>query len=243
MTLGQSNLLLHRISGTLDYRGFADRRPGGRGGGREPRGQAQGARRARSAASATTAILVCTNTSSLSVSAMAEALMRHPGAPGRHAFFQSGQPHAAGRGHPWAGDQRGDHRCDLRPGAPHRQDRGGGQGLPRVPGQPHPAALPQRGRALPRGRRRSGDHRPGDRRLRHADGAVHPQRRGRARRRLQGGVHPRSAAYGERVRVATPCASPTRTCTSSVPRAAAASSSTTAAGCCPTRRSPSASPP
>ncbi len=105
-----------------------------------------------------------------------------PGAVLRHALLQPGAPHAPGRGGARSGHLGRHGRHDLRPLAPARKGARGRSGRPRLPGQPDPHALPERGRlAARRGRSGRGD-RPGRARLRHADGTPAPHRRGGDRR-------------------------------------------------------------
>ncbi len=92
-----------------------------------------------------------------------------PAAKGdRHALLQPGPRHEAGRDHPRPGHHAGDGR---RRGDVHRvaaQDRGGGAGVPGLPGQPPADALPERGDLLPAG---GCGHRHRDRRRRWSSSA------------------------------------------------------------------------
>ena len=100
--------------------------------------------------------ILATNTSSLSVTAMAEDL-RAPRAPGGLPLLQPGGRDAAAGNRPRAEDRRrrAGHRVRARQGA--QEVRRAGQGRPGVRGQPHPAAPHGRSdRGLRRGHARRG---------------------------------------------------------------------------------------
>ena len=156
------------------------RRPGDRGGGREARGQA--ARVRRGGAQARPETVLATNTSSLSIDAIAP---RHAGAGARrrHALLQPGAPHAARRGGASAGAPRPAAAATVAAFArrlgktPVLVQDGPGFLVNRLLAFYMAEAMGSSPRARDRG------HRPRDGRLGDADGAGGAHRRGRPRRR------------------------------------------------------------
>ena len=129
--------------------------------------------------------IFASNTSTLPITEIAVGAVEPGRVAGMHFFNPvhrmplveviRGEPH-----------DRRDGRDDLRAGEDPREDAGRGPGRARIPRQPHPGALPLRGRAPPgrglpdRGRGR------GDDALRHAGRPARAPRRRRSRRRGQG---------------------------------------------------------
>ena len=90
--------ILRRVSGTTDYSGFRERRPGHRGGVRGPGRQAHRRARARSAVLRPDAV-IASNTSALPIQQIARGSSSPERVVGMH-FFSPAAAHAAARSHP-----------------------------------------------------------------------------------------------------------------------------------------------
>ena len=117
--------------------------------------------------------LLASNTSSLSISEMAAGLARPERFVG-HAFLQSAVHHAARGDHTRGKDKPRDRGQGGAAGAGARQDPDRRQGLPRVPRQQDPHAVPQRVRAHRGGGGGLQDGRQASGGVRHAHGPLCP---------------------------------------------------------------------